>query len=608
MTPRVHLNWCTVTRSAVVLLLVTVLVTSAAGQNRFRDPIPTGDIQVRIEDFATIPFSDTRNRQPPRMSVLTTDPNGRLFVNDQRGPLYTIDSTGSQVTEYFDIRDFPDIRITSANGEAGFQGFAFHPDFAREGADGFGRLYTIHSSTSRTNPPDFDPGGSRAFDTLLLEWHSADPLADTFAPADANAPYREIMRLKQPFGNHNAGNVAFNPTATEGDSDYGNLYVAIGDGGSGGDPQDNGQDASNPFGAILRIDPRGTNGINGQYGIVSDNVLAGDNDPNTLGEIYSYGLRNPQRFGWDTQTGALYIADIGQGVIEEIDLAVNGGNFGWDDREGSFPFDSNNTQGLIDPVAEYDHTNVVTGLSNVTGGRAVTTGEVVRDSDIPGLNGQLMVGDFPTGLLFTLDVDNDPLDGGQDGLRELQPLDDDLQPVRMIDLINETRGDLGLSVSQRADVRFGINTPGEVFITNKHDGVVRRLSVIPDALGDCNLDTRLDAADLACVGSIEERDTVLTALNTLPGDIDGDGDVAFSDFVVLAVNFGQDLASYTDGNLDLEGGVNLEDFIILSTNFGRTPGQVQAMSVPEPSVLPLIVFGWLVGMSLRRRVPRRLEA
>lgn len=570
----------------VLLFSVTAgcLTSTAYSQDRFRTPIPLSELAVGIENFATIP--DSRNRQPPRLSVLTPDPTGRLFVNDQRGPLYTMDSSGSSVSEYLDIRDFGDLRIVSTS-EAGFQSFAFHPDFASEGTDGFGRLYTIHSSRDLSMPPDFDTGGDTSFHTLLLEWNTDTPLAQVFTPADGEQPYREVLRIKQPFPNHNAGLIAFNYTATMGTADYGNLYIGLGDGGSGGDPQDNGQDASNPLGAVLRIDPIGSDSDNGQYGIVADNVLAADGDSDTLGEIYASGLRNPQRFGWDTATGKLFIADIGQNAVEEIDLAANGANFGWDDREGSFRFDSNNTEGLTDPVAEYDHTRLVEDFPSNTGGRAVTVGEVARDTGISGLDGLLMIGDFPTGLIFTLDVDNDPLDGGQEGLLELQPLDDDLQPTHILDLINQTRSDRGLSSMNRADVRFGINTPGQVFITNKHDGIVRRLTMVPDLLGDCNNDRILNAEDLACVATIEARDAVLEVLDTLPGDLDGNGDVSFDDFLKLAENFEMDLTSYADGNVDLVNGVNFDDFLILAGNFGKTPEAVAA--VPEPAGVPIIV-------------------
>ncbi len=452
-------------------------MTEAHGQDRFPTPIPTSGLSVGIEDFAVIP--DSTPGSPPRMSLLTPDPSGRLFVNDQRGPLYTIDATGTSVQEYLDLRDFPALQINSGS-EPGFQSFAFHPDFNNASTDGFGRFYTIHSSNDTTPTPDFDPGGSTAFHTLLLEWRTNTPTAATFSPADVSAQFREVIRFKQPFSNHNAGLIAFDPNAGPSDPDYGNLYVALGDGGSSGDPQNNGQESDNPYGALLRINPTGSDSANGKYGIVTANALASDGDANTLAEIYAFGLRNPQRFAWDAVTGDMYIADIGQNAVEEIDLGFNGANFGWDDREGSFQFDSTNTVGLTDPVAEYDHTGVVADIPTGIGNRAITTGEVARGTGIAGLDGQLLLGDFPTGLIFMLDVDSDPLDGGQDGFEELKPLNTGMQPVQLLDLINAARSDRGLSNSSRADLRFGINTPGEVYILNKHDGIVRRLVPVPE--------------------------------------------------------------------------------------------------------------------------------
>ena len=183
-------------------ILTVMFPMMATGQDRFRDPIPLGNVTVKIEDFATIP--DSRTRQPPRLSVLTPDPTGRLFVNDQRGPMYLMDSSGSNVTEYLDIRDFSELRLTSTS-EAGFQSFAFHPDFAVDGADGYGRFYTIHSSNNRTPPPDFDPGGNTSFHTVLLEWNTGSPAAETFTAANPDQPYREVLRFKQRLLLHSRG-------------------------------------------------------------------------------------------------------------------------------------------------------------------------------------------------------------------------------------------------------------------------------------------------------------------------------------------------------------------------------------------------------------------
>lgn len=458
--------------SAVVLSL---LASRARAQDYFPTPISFGSESARILPFATVP--DSGLGSPARLSVLTRDPGGRLFVNDQRGALYTLPEQGGAASPFLNLND-AGLNVRSTN-EAGFQSFAFHPEFTTNGASGFGRFYTLHSSSATGSAPDFDPGGSTSFHSVLLEWRTNDPTAGSFVAADQAAPFREILRLKQPFGNHNTGLVAFNPTAQIGTTDFGNLYIAVGDGGSGGDPQENGQDPANPYGALLRIDPLGDDSANGKYGIVSDNVLASDNDPDTSGEIYAYGLRNPQRFGWDTDNGNLFIADIGQGAVEEIDLGANGANFGWDDREGSFAFESNDPTGLVDPVAEYDHKNLVSEPPTTITNRAVTVGEVVRNSDVPELDGLLLLGDLPTGLIFTLDVDADSLDGGQDGLQELRLLDESLEPVRLLELINAARDDLGLGPTSRADLRFSVNTPGEVFVLNKQDGIVRVLAPVP---------------------------------------------------------------------------------------------------------------------------------
>jgi hypothetical protein len=457
------------------LLLVIACSPLLQAQDRFPSPVPTSGISVELGVVAVVP--DSSPGLPPRISVLTQDPSARLFANDQRGPLYTIDEESGNVTEYLDLRDYPDLAVLSTS-EAGFQSFAFHPEFFRAGESGFGRFYTIHSSNNTTPTPDFNPRGSTNFHTVLLEWRTNQPAANVFTAADAGNPYREMLRFKQRYGNHNGGLIAFNPTVIHGDSDYGNLYVALGDGGLADDPLENGQNPSNPYGSILRLDPLGNDGANGQYGIVADNALAADNDANTLPEIFSYGLRNPQRFGWDAVTGDCFIADIGQSDVEEINLAANGANFGWNIREGSFPFKGSSTAGLTDPVAEYDHSNTVIDPPTPIANRAITVGEVARGTCVPQLEGMLPLADFPTGLIFLLDVDNDPLDGGQDGLSELTVLDADGDPARFLELINAARADRGLSATTRADLRFSVNTPGRIYLTNKHDGLVRRITPV----------------------------------------------------------------------------------------------------------------------------------
>ena len=452
-------------------------------QDRYPDRIPfEGDV-VTVEEVATIPDSTPGN--PPRMSVVTTDPNGRLFVNDQRGPLYLVQPDSGEVDTYLDLRSYPELDVV-ATFEAGFQSFAFHPEFGNAGAPGSGRFYTIHSCGNTEPSPDFATARNAGFDTLLLEWRTEDPDSPVFVPVDAEQPYREILRIRQPFGNHNAGLITFSTVALPGDEDHGLLYVAIGDGGSGGDPQENAEDPSNPFGAILRIDPLGTNSGNGRYGIPPENALAADGDADSLGEIFAYGLRNPQRFAWDIVTENGYIADIGQNSVEEINLLANGAHYGWDLREGTFVYEGGSGPvALTDPIAAYDHINSFSAPSVSIGNRAVTTGEVARGTLIPSLEGHLLLSDFPTGVLLVLDVDTDPFNGDQSGLREIRLREPGGDPVRLLDLVNAARGARGLGTSSRTDLRFSIGTPGRIYLSNKHDGILRRL--VPEKDPDISL-------------------------------------------------------------------------------------------------------------------------
>ncbi|MEM9660306.1 MAG: PQQ-dependent sugar dehydrogenase, partial [Planctomycetota bacterium] len=280
-----------------------------------------------------------------------------------------------------------------------------------------------------------------------------------------------------------------------GDADYGNLYVAIGDGGSGNDPWEIAEDPSQPYGKILRIDPIAPNGASA-YGIVQENVFASDGNASTLAEVYAYGLRNPQRFGWDDSTGDLYAADIGQGAWEEINLITNGGHFGWNDEEG----DSNPANvALEDPIANYNHSGdlPLPDDPRVTGGLAITTGEVVRGANIPGLEGALLVGDFPTGVPLYIDVTAGPPQqrSGVDPFAELILVDveGDGLPVDLLDVVNDARNTNRLRSTDRVDLRWSLGIDGRVFLTNKKDGVIRELVHL--VLGDFDLDFDVDGSD-----------------------------------------------------------------------------------------------------------------
>lgn len=246
-------------------------------------------------------------------------------MNDTRGKLYAIVNGSASV--YMDIKKLVGKKFLEQTQQQGFTYFAFHPEFAKNG-----RFYTVHSEIKQRKKPDF-PVTKRIIDSakktiqsshhdVIREWTAINPSANTFS-----GTFREILRIEQPYPNHNVGQLSFNPNAKPGNPDYGLLYIAVADGGSDGfpvsktDPLDNGQDLSTPLGKILRIAPDGHNSTNRKYGIPSNNPFVEDNNPKTLGEIWAYGLRNPHRFSWDTGgEGKMLIVDIGQAFIEEVNL------------------------------------------------------------------------------------------------------------------------------------------------------------------------------------------------------------------------------------------------------------------------------------------------
>ena len=460
--------------AAALALLAAGGADAQTTNDPFPDPIPAdeGVITVGVAEFASLPFVDG---EAPRMMRLVDEPGtGRLFVNDMRGLVYTVSYDGGTVTEYLDLTDARwDLDIEASRRERGFQSFALHPQFGVPGTPGYGKIYA-YTDTSNTAPPaDFVPnGGSDAQDTILLEWTAADPSAAVYD----GGPPRELLRMEQPFRNHNGGQLGFNPLAEPGGPDYGLLYIGSADGGSGGDPLDLAQNLGSILGKILRIDPLGTNSANGQYGIPDDNPFANDGDPATLGEIYAYGMRNPQRFAWDERNGNLFMSDIGQSIVEEISLVPRGGNLGWNDWEGSFRFISREAVSLVDPrgetglsypVVEYGHPDPLLQR------RSMATGLIVyRDDTVPQLANLVLFGDGPSGEVFYFPADDLP-EGGQAMRRVL--FRDGAGARTLLQLVQKENVNQGRTAATRADVRIDTGPNGQIFLLNKHDGVIRRL-------------------------------------------------------------------------------------------------------------------------------------
>ena len=295
------------------------------------------------------------------------------------------------------------------------------------------------------------------------------------ATYDGETP-RELLRFEQPFRNHNGGQIVFNPLASSGDADFGLLYIGVADGGSGGDPLSLAQNLDSEFGKALRIDPLGSDSANGQYGIPADNPFA-DGDEATLGEIYAYGVRNPQHFAWDSATGNMFFTDIGQNAVEKISLVTAGANLGWNDWEGSFGFISRagvsltnqrGDSGVTYPVAEYDHVDPVLLQ------RSAATGlYVYRGNAIPQLANRVLWGDLPNGEIFHVDAENLP-SGGQAAIRRVLLIHNG-EAKTLLQLIQEKNREQGKEPATRADLRYGVGPDGQVFIMNKHDGTIRLL-------------------------------------------------------------------------------------------------------------------------------------
>ncbi len=290
-------------------------------------------------------------------------------------------------------------------GEGGFLGAAFSPDGER--------LYVSYTNT--------------AGDTRIDEY-SVAPATAPDATIDADSR-REVFAQDQPFSNHNGGNIAFGPD--------GYLYLGLGDGGAAGDPDDRAQDPTDLLGKVLRIDP--TEGDT-PYGVPEDNPnVGGANGTEARTEIWLRGVRNPWRWSFDPLTGDLWIADVGQNEVEEIDFlpadgqgrnAGKGANLGWNLMEGDAGYEGGEPpSGYVGPVITYRHAD---------GGCSVTGGYVYRGTDVPALEGAYLYTDYCQGHLQAALVDgsrqvNDqadlgalpasaPLSFGQDADSELYVL------------------------------------------------------------------------------------------------------------------------------------------------------------------------------------------
>lgn len=355
-----------------LILLLVLFIAACNGQNTLTAPpsTPTADRATPTSISPTTPSNTETPGQTPPAQTPFPDPNayawqpivdglqrpvdlqfdgsGRLFVLEKVGRILIIENNQLIGTPFLDISD----RVGSSGNEQGLLGLAFHPKYKENG-----RFFVNYTDNSGN--------------TVIARFQvSSDPNV-----ADPNSEVK-ILGVDQPFPNHNGGVLAFGPD--------GYLYAGLGDGGSAGDPLGNGQNTQVLLGKILRLD------VDSQepYAIPAGNPFGN--------EIWAYGLRNPWRLSFDRSTNDLYIGDVGQDMWEEIDFlpagSPGGANFGWSIREGAHDYKGGNTQGLIDPVAEYSHPE---------GGCSVTGGYVYRGS-MPEWNGIYLYGDYCTGMIWGL--------------------------------------------------------------------------------------------------------------------------------------------------------------------------------------------------------------
>jgi glucose/arabinose dehydrogenase len=351
----------------------------------------------------------------PLKGVVAPGQPSRLYVVDQPGTLWAVNLATGQKQVFHDVSDrLVPLGVCGPGtfDERGFLGVAFHPNYAQNGL-----LYT-YTSEPVAGPPTFPstlpPGVSPDHQNVVAEWRASNP-GDSGSSVDPSSR-RELLRVDWPQFNHDGGDLAFSPD--------GMLFISMGDGG-GADDQDgqlfvtappnhppcgeapqvghqgdgNAQRLNTPLGKVLRIDVNGRNSGNGQYGIPADNPFLGT--PGAVQEIYAFGFRNPYRYSFDTETGLLFLGDVGQNDIEEVDIVVRGGNYGWNRKEGTLFFHVNGNDpgfaspepdpdvvippNLIEPIAQYDTHHE---------GHSVIGGFIYHGSRFPQLRDRYVFGEY----------------------------------------------------------------------------------------------------------------------------------------------------------------------------------------------------------------------
>lgn len=348
---------------ATMLVLALCLGLSLAQEaEETQEAIISRDAAPSAAEIAFTEFASGFNR--PLYLTHAGDGSERLFVLEQTGRVWIMKDGLRSQQPFLDLSDIITATANRTYSEQGLLGLAFHPDYAENG-----RFFVNYTDRS---------GG-----TVVARYQVS--LGDPDL-ADANSG-QIVFQLQQPFANHNGGHIDFGPDAY--------LYITLGDGGSANDPLGAGQNRRLLLGSILRIDVDGAL----PYAIPPDNPFVGSDS--ALDEIWAYGLRNVWRFSFDRATGDMYLADVGQNLLEEVNFqpagSSGGENYGWNVWEGTNPFAGGDAIGHVPPVFEYQHAL----------GCSVTGGYVYRGSAIPQLEAVYIFGDYCTGRVWAMYRDGD---------------------------------------------------------------------------------------------------------------------------------------------------------------------------------------------------------
>lgn len=434
--------------------------------------------------------------------VFVTSPPGdtqRLFIVEQRseniGRIRVLKGGTLLPTPFLSVSP------VTTGSEQGLLGLAFHPNYAENG-----RFYINYTTT----------GGGPAGQTVVAEYRATSADSDVADPATA----RIVLRINQPFANHNGGWIAFGPRD-------GYLYIASGDGGSGGDPGGNAQRLDTLLGKILRIDVDRDDfpaDPDRNYGVPASNPFVGRT---AAGEIWAWGLRNPWRCSFDRVTGDLYIADVGQNAWEELNYepagSAGGVNYGWRCREATHPFDSSPPcddagylGGLTDPVFEYGHSGnegnpFTCGSPPVLPMGCSITGGYVYRGTIPELRGRYLFADFCSSLIVSTRVVGGEATDCRDHTAEFAPAG-------------------GLSISSIAS--FGEDAAGELYICDLSGGEV--FKIVGGNVADLDGDGDVDGSDFGAFAACFNGAGKLTAATCAASDLNGDTFVDGADYGIFA--------------------------------------------------------------------------